>query len=408
MMTCDGLAYQTEDTPGIGGVLKKRPEDFVVTELPLFEPSGRGDHLYLLIEKTRRLTTDVTRLLSRHFCVARRDIGYAGLKDKQAITRQWFSIEHAKEERAAQFSEPQIGILDIDRHESKLKRGNLAGNRFQVRVRDVEPSAVITAKRILDHLVEHGAVNFLGPQRFGYRRDNHLQGKALLQGDLQAFLDRLLGEPQENEPAVNTEARLAYEAGDYAKALQTWPTVHRFERQAVGPLSRGASVEHAVNGVDKSQRLLMISAFQSAIFNRVLNQRLLAGRLGRLEVGDLAFKHDTRACFDVVDPDAEQPRCDRLQISPTGPMWGRKMTRAKGAVGEVEAEALAESGLREDDLKVGRYAPDGSRRPLRMIIANPKVRAGADEHGPFVEVCFDLPRGSYATTVMREIMKNDT
>ncbi|MDH3583346.1 MAG: tRNA pseudouridine(13) synthase TruD [Phycisphaerae bacterium] len=401
------MAYQTEDTAGIGGVLKQRPEDFVVTEMPLFEPSGRGDHLYLLIEKQRRLTTDVTRLLSRHFCVARRDVGYAGLKDKHAITRQWFSIEHAKEDRAAAFDEPQIGILDIDRHETKLKRGNLAGNRFQIRVRDVEPSGVITAKAVLDHLVEYGAVNFLGPQRFGYRRDNHLQGKNLLHGDLQSFLDRLLGEPQDNEPEVNTEARLAYEAGDYARAVKTWPTVNRFERQAVGPLSRGASLEHAVNGVDKSQRLLMISAFQSAIFNQLLNQRLLAGRLGRLEVGDLAFKHDTRGCFEVIDPDTEQPRCDRLEISPTGPMWGRKMTRASGAVGTAEAEALAESGVSEADLKEGRYTPDGARRAFRMIITNPQVRAGADDHGPFIEVCFELPRGSYATTVMREIMKNE-
>src|SRR5687768_3974452 len=132
MLTAEGLCYLTGDEPGIGGRLKERPEDFVVEEVPLYEPEGRGDHLYLFVEKHKRLTTDVVRYLSRHFGVPWNSIGYAGLKDKHAVTRQWFSIEHVTEERAAQFQDEHIHILDFGRHPTKLRRGNLRANRFEI------------------------------------------------------------------------------------------------------------------------------------------------------------------------------------------------------------------------------------------------------------------------------------
>jgi tRNA pseudouridine13 synthase len=131
------VLHLTADEPGIGGCLKERPEDFVVEELPLFEPQGTGDHLYLFVEKRKRLTTDVVRYFSRHFRVPWTAIGYAGLKDKHAVTRQWFSVEHACEKRAAEFHDDFIQILDTGRHPTKLKRANLRGNRFQIRVRQV-------------------------------------------------------------------------------------------------------------------------------------------------------------------------------------------------------------------------------------------------------------------------------
>ena len=405
MAAIDELGYLTGDLPGIGGELKRRPEDFVVDEIPLFEPRGEGDHLYLRVEKRKRLTTDVVRYLSDHFDVPRRAIGYAGLKDKHAVARQWFSVEHADEERALRFHDEHIQIIDIRRNDRQLKRGNLRGNRFGIFVRGVEAAAVVRAKRVLDRLAAEGAPNFIGHQRFGYRRDNHLLGRHLLMGDPQAFLDRFLGAPRDDEPERNREARLAYEAGDYEAALRAWPTVHRFERQATGPLSRGAPAADAVHGIDKTHRSLMVSAFQSAIFNRLLDERLRAGRLGVLERGDIAFKHETRGMFEVENPAAEQPRADALELSPTGPMWGRKMTRAGGAVGERERAALLDTGVGEADLAEGKYTPAGTRRAFRMPVAALDIRAGADEHGPYVYLSFELPRGCFATVVMREIMK---
>lgn len=401
----DDLAYLTAEEPGIGGRIKRRPEDFFVDELPLFEPTGSGDHLYLKVEKNRRLTTDCVRFLAEHFNVPPASIGYAGLKDKHAVTRQWFSIEHADEDHAFQFENSHVRIVDIARNDRKLQRGNLRGNRFHIKVRDVDPAAVLRAQRILRRLTEQGAPNFIGHQRFGYRYDNHLQGMHLLLGHWQDFLDQLLGKPLDSEPPVNRRARQAYERGDYTTALETWPTVHRFERQALGPLSRGAPPEDAVNGIDRSHRQLLVSAFQSAIFNELLNQRLKRGGLGSLELGDICFKHETRGKFEVYDPDREQPRADQLEISPTGPMWGPNMMRAGAHVADRERQALHATGVTEDDLASAAFPPHGSRRPFRMPITDPDIASGADDHGPYITVSFSLPRGSFATIVMRELMK---
>ena len=399
------LTYFTAGLPGIGGTLKARPEDFLVDEIPAYGPCGQGDHLYLLVEKRKRLTTDVTRILADHFGIKRGSIGFAGLKDKHAITRQAFTLEHADPKKVDTFEDEHIRILLADRHRNKIKRGHLRGNRFVIKVRDVAPTAVVQARPILDQLAEHGAPNFLGEQRFGYRFQNHELGKLLLLGEWQTFLDEMLGRPRPDDRPLLREAREAYDAGDYKKAVNLWPTVHRFERQAVGPLSRGASAEDAVHGIDATQRFLLVSAFQSAIFNNLLNRRLLEGNYGLL-AGDLAFKHASRGVFLVEDIDAERPRYAALEISPTGPMWGRRMQRPTGRVLEWERQALADTGVSEEHFGEGVYTPDGSRRAMRMPVTDPSVAGGVDEHGGYVKVAFELPRGCFATTVMREIMKD--
>ncbi len=406
MMTAEGLAYLTGDEAGVGGMIKVHPADFLVTEIPLFDLSGEGDHLYLYIEKEKRLTTDVARYLAQHFSKRREDVGYAGLKDKHAITRQWFSLEHVTEERAAAFEDSHIRILEMDRHGSKLKRGKLFGNAFEIKIRDVGLSELTRVKRMFDYLVEKGVPNFVGKQRFGYRKQNHLQGRDLLTDDYRGFLDRLLGKPLEDESPNSRIAREAYEAGDYAKSLEYWATVHRFERQAIGPLSRGARPAHAVNGVDKAHRHLTISAFQSSIFNRLLHERILAGKFDRLEKGDVAFKHDSRGLFEVQDAEVEQVRCDAKEISPSGPMWGHKMMEAAGEVGEMEKAVLAETGVTMEQMSSGRYKCEGARRSYRMLVSEPEVIGGSDEHGPYVQLNFVLTRGCYATTLLREIMKD--
>lgn len=409
MLTTAGLTHLTQDEPGIGGVLKHHPEDFIVEELAREPFTGTGDFLYLYVEKTLRLTTDVVRLFARHFGVSWDAIGYAGLKDKHAVTRQWFSIHRAAEDRAAAFHDDHIRILTVDRHDRPLYRGQLAANRFQIKVREVEPVSALRARRILDRLVAQGAPNFIGEQRFGYRDTNHLQGRCLIQGDLQHFLNLLLGSPHESEAPLNQQARAAYDAGDYKRALELWPTVHRFERQALGPLSRGAPPADAVNNIDEPHRTLLVSAYQSAVFNQLLNDRIRAGLLGELLPGDIAIRHDTHGIFEVRHLDREQPRAQRLEISPTGPMWGRTMLRATGQPGEWERTALHESGLTEADLaQPGPFIPEGSRRSYRLIIHDPQIAAGSDARGPYVYVGFSLPRGSFATIVMREIMKAPT
>jgi tRNA pseudouridine13 synthase len=156
-----------------------------------------------------------------------------------------------------------------------------------------------------------------------------------------------------------------------------------------------------------------MNALQSFVFNKVVSERLAAGTLGAVVPGDLAWKHDNGAVFAVDEAtgaDAEtKARAARFEISPSGPIWGPKMTLASGETDRVEVEALAGTGVTIEHIaaweKRTRCPAPGARRPLRIPLLDPDVEGGADEHGEYVRVAFELPAGSYATVVLREIMK---
>ena len=414
----DQFAYLTSDLPGIGGVIKQRPEDFLVQEQPLYSPSGCGEHLYLFVEKRLRSTSDVIRYLANTFRVGKGDVGYAGLKDKRAVTQQHFSVrlpapDHDRQ-LLARMDHPCIKLLWAQRHENKLKRGHLAGNRFVIRIRCVQPDQAVRVKRILDWLSVTGVPNFVGQQRFGYRMVNHKIGRLLLLGRWQELLDLMLGHPLESNHAPTRAARSAYERGDYRTSLETLPRHLHADRQATDALRQGKSPKEVVLAINRHQRDFFISAVQSAVFNRVLDRRLReAGRPGinRVIEGDLAWKHETRSVFEVDQATADCENADggrvrTLEVSPSGPMWGVGMCRTKGGVDKWEQEALAQEHLTEQDLCGGSQGrANGSRRPLRVVIRDAAVSGGVDELGPYVEVAFGLPRGSFATVVLREIMK---
>ena len=411
------MRHLTHDIPGIGGVIKQRCEDFVVEEQPLYEPCGQGEHLYLFIEKRGRTTTELVRLLAGIFRVRAGDVGFAGLKDKHAVTRQHFSIYLPRADHEAEYLE-RIGtnglkLLGAQRHSNKLRRGHLAGNRFEIHIRDVAPTAVVAVKRVVDRLVVSGVPNYVGLQRFGYRGDNAAVGRMLLLGQWQAALDLMLGDPRPIDSALTQAARAAYDRGDYAAALEALPKRLRVERRVLDLLRQGKSAQQAAAGIDTEQRRFLVSAVQSEVFNAVLARRIGDGLFDRLVEGDLAWKHDSRAVFAV---DAEtaatendpEGRVASGAVSPSGPMWGTDMTRASGQVGQWEEEALAAQGLTAADLAGnGVVAATGSRRPLRQFLDSPEVSGGVDGHGPHVRLEFALGRGAFATTVLEEIMKTD-
>lgn len=407
--------YLTADLPGIGGRIKERPEDFLVEEEPLYEPCGEGEHIYLLVQKRGLATTAAVSILADHFGVRRGSVGYAGLKDKRAITRQVFSVHTPgrKPEDFPSLEREDMAVLWTDLHTNKLRVGHLRGNRFSIRVRGVDMSAAVTAERSLRRLAASGVPNLAGEQRFGLRLNNHEIGRADLMGDAQGALDALLG-PDETSPESMPEARELYARGEYAAALEACPRVLRTERQALAALARGAAGASALKAVDGTQRRFWVSAFQSAVFNRVLAGRIEAGAFDRLLIGDLAQKHRSGAAFEVDDAVLAEPdigaRLRTFDVSPSGPLWGPRMARASGVVGEMERAALDETGVTLEDIERfgARSGQDisGARRHLRVPVVDPEVEGGIDEHGHYVRCAFELPKGAYATVVMREVMKS--
>ena len=422
MTATDSLAYLTPDLPGVGGVLKARNEDFLVEEQPLYEPCGEGEHVYLFIEKNGLTTTEAIHRIARGFHMHRRNIGYAGLKDKHAVTRQHLSLwlPGVEDERIVEgvqrvnSVQEKVKILWHEKHTNKLKRGHHGGNRFVIRVRDVEPTHVVRAKQVLDILAKRGVPNYVGDQRFGYRQNSHRTGKALLLGDFEAVIHEMLKADAPSESDYIKRGREHVRNEEYEQALEVWPKTLRYDRQLLDALRQGKRPKDAVMAIDGNQRAFLISAWQSAVFNDVLNQRVVDGTFDKLLTGDLAWKHDSRAMFEVNESTYDEDnapggRVEQGLLSPSGPLWGAQMPRAGGEPGRMELAALAHSGVTEAQLagtgEDPRAKAEGKRRPMRIILKDPDVEGGVDEMGPYIKTSFELPRGAYATMVLREVMK---
>lgn len=404
------LPFLTADIPPTGGVIREQPEDFFVEELPRYPYCGEGTHVLALVEKRGLPTLLALDQLARALSVARRNIGYAGLKDARAVTRQWISLEHLAPEKIESLTLPGLTILQVARHSNKLRIGHLAGNRFILRLRKITTplkEAHSRAEQIMEVLARRGVPNYFGPQRFGNRCDGQLLGEYVVKGDYEQFIDLMLGRPNDVDSSTILVARQYYEMGDYEKSLAAWPArFHDHHRALKALITSGGDKKRAYNAVDQHMKRFFISAYQSDLFNQVLAARM--PHVDKLLLGDIAMKHENGACFRVEDAVLEQSRCDRFEISPTGPLYGFRMTEAVGPAGDIENPILAATDLTKRDFRqMGYYKVRGGRRPLRFQPRNHAVSHGSDDAGPYLEIRFELDSGCYATTVLREIMKKD-
>ena len=342
------VPYLTGDLPGIGGVIRNEPEDFVVEEVPAYEPCGDGEHTYFRVEKRGISTMQLVKEIAAKLDLPPRAISYAGLKDAHAVARQTFSAQFVPEDRIEGLSLESARILWVSRHRNKLRVGHLRGNRFTVRIRDVVPDAATRAAVILEELTRHGVPNAYGPQRFGKRGDNAVAGYHLLRHD--------------------------------RAALQTMG-IHHLSQNLHG---------------------LFLSALQSALFNQVVARRISDGTLDTVILGDVARKEDTGGIFIVADLDTDQARAHAWEISPTGPIYGYKMMEAHAAAGEIEQQVLSEAGLSLADFRPVKES--GVRRPLRYRPVGLTCYSDGANH---LVVSFFAPKGSFATALLGELMKTE-
>lgn len=312
-----GARFETRELAGTGGTFDASPADFSVEELPLYEAVGDGEHLYVRFEKRGLTTRDVLRAAMRTFDLPEADVGYAGLKDKHATTIQTISLRGVAETDAARLEGEGVRVLSARKHRNKLRVGHLAGNRFRLRVRGVDPAAAARATAILGALTARGLPNFYGQQRFGVAGDNVAEGMEVVR--------------------------------------------------------RGG------RGVPHWKAKLLVSSLQSALFNEVLARRMAGGTHRVVLAGDFLQKVDSGGAFLCTDPAVDGPRFERFEVSITGPIFGAEMRAAEGEPGRLEAEVLAQAQLARDDFKrVAKFAP-GTRRALRAKVE--EARAELDDDG---------------------------
>lgn len=307
-------------TSGASATLKLLNEDFIVTELPLQQPSGEGEHIWLHIEKNGANTVYVAQQLAQAASVQEWDVGYAGLKDRYAITRQWFSIYLPKGETPdlTQLQHPEFKVLSQSRHVKKLRPGDLQGNHFRIVLRDVTggPETMQALEANLKSVASQGVPNYFGAQRFGFEGGNVEQGRAMLAREIRVR----------------------------------------------NPKKKG----------------IYLSAVRSFVFNEVLALRIQQGLWGQTLPGD------------VMDPVGR----------PTGPLWGR------GRVSTTDQAQALENGVAERHATLCQgmeYA--GLDQERRALVASPVDMAWEWPQADQLVLTFTLPAGTYATTVLGEILR---
>ncbi len=335
--------YLTASLPGIGGRIRVVPEDFQVEEMPLYLPCGEGEHLYVKITKRLLSTPDLIRRISSVLGIKVQGIGSAGLKDARAVTTQMLSLHGVTAERVARIKidEQVLSVEILGRHRNRLRPGHHAGNRFRLVIRDLEDHAHRTVSLVLQMLQERGVPNYFGPQRQGRRGDNYQVGAELL----------------------TDEARR--------------------------------------RKMSRAKRMWYLNSLQSHLFNQILARRI--DRLDRMFAGDWAMKTENGACFFVENAEQEQLRADRFEISPTGILFGSRVSWAEGEPGAIERAVVSENGATPESLTEAAKACGfrGERRPLRARLD--QVESVLE--GNVLTVGFSLPPGAYATNVLRELMK---
>jgi tRNA pseudouridine13 synthase len=314
------------------------PATFVVEEIPAYLPAGEGEHVYLWVEKQDLTTLELVGRLARVLGMDARAIGYAGMKDRRATTRQWLSVHGVDEAQVAQVALAGVRVLAVGRHRNKLRIGHLRGNRFEVVLDQLVPGDAEALLAALAGLARDGVPNRFGHQRFGSGGDNLATGLALLRGT-------------RHEP-------------------------------------------------DGRRRKLLLSAVQSAVFNRVLELRAAAGGLGRVREGDILERVLSGGQFVCTDVAREQARVDSGEVVPTGPLPGSHVRApAPGTEARtLEDRALADLGIAPDELEgAGRFLP-GTRRPVvvKLTLDEPALALEGDR----LRLRFSLPAGSYATVVL--------
>lgn len=317
--------------------VRAEPEDFRVDEIALYPPTGSGGHTFLRIQK-RLLTSDgVARQLAAAAGVPARDVGYAGRKDRAAVTTQWMSVPGLDPEEALKLDLDGVRILEAVRHPHKLRTGQLRGNHFVIRVRGVDAGLEGRAREALEGILERGMPNRFGAQRFGHGGRNAHAGRELLEG-------------------------------------------RRAPR-------------------DRRKARFLLSALQSEVFNRALEERPLP--LDAVETGDVAQVVESGGLFLVEDPAAENARARNFEISATGPIFGTKMKAPAGVVAQREGALMAEMGIpaAEDLVPPRGIRLAGGRRPFRVRPESPALDRDADA----LRLEFGLPSGSYATVLLEEL-----
>ena len=454
-----GIDHYVSDADGVGGRLRASDADFRVRELERFpvEPvdadPGAYPHLVFRATLSGWDTNDFAARLSDALGMSRERVSWAGTKDKYAITTQLFSVDGIAPEQLPEIDDVELTV--VGRAGRALQFGDLAGNEFELVVSDpgrpenageitaelaafggrddpagtddVEPASTVDDEPagtvdVQPAAASVGVPNFFGQQRFGSRRPiTHEVGLAVVRGDWDGAVMAYLGNPHEAEPDATRDARaFVEETRDWATALDRFPGGLRYERSMLHELTEADTVTDdtfraALERVPSNLQRLFVHAAQSYAFNRMLSERLERGLpFDEPVAGDVVCFADEHAPAGLELPDTDRLQrvtdrrvrsvrrhCERGRAFVTAPLVGTESKLADGEQGEIERDVLDELALNRADFDLpGEFHSTGSRRAIL-------VRTDLSVEQDPLTLTFPLPKGAYATVLLREYLKVD-
>jgi tRNA pseudouridine13 synthase len=341
-------------------VFKQSARDFVVDEIPLYPFTGNGEHLVLHIRKKNLSTWELVSLLANHLGIKGREIGYAGLKDKNAMTKQYISLPKKYERRLESFSHANVKILSKTYHRNKIHMGHLKGNRFFIRLKKVTPAAAKKIDGALAQIAQWGMPNFFGYQRFGIGGENYKKGEAILRGKLRE---------------KNVKLKRLYINAYQSHLFNLW-------------LSRRIEISTLVESFSVAEIAPLLNFPENTVSRLKAQEHPF-----KLLDGDVMMHYPHGRPF-ILDGDGEEiVRFLERDIVPTGLLVGKRAKRAEGLARIVEKEYDAV------------HAIDGQRRYAWVFPEG--VEGHYREEEAWYELHFTLPKGSYATVLVEEIAKRD-
>jgi tRNA pseudouridine13 synthase len=334
---------KVNENSSLTGVIRTSPEDFQVDEIQQFTPSGKGEHVWLHIQKTGENTDWVGGLLAKIADVPRKDVSYAGMKDRHAVTTQWFSVQMpGREPPDWQLHLPEsVIVLDEQRHDRKLKRGALKGNTFKLIIREFKGGGSneeneAELKESVARIVKQGIPNYFGEQRFGRDGENIRKVRQWFKGEFKVK--------------------------------------------------------------SRPKRSIYLSSARSWVFNHILSQRVKDGTWNQAVQGDVFMLDGSKSCFNEVVDDEINERIQDQKLHPTGALWGRGKVATQNVVAELENDIALQfdilcNGLEKNGLKQ-------ERKALRLSIKNLEYTFLSNDS---LSLTFTLPAGAYATSVLSEL-----
>ncbi|WEL23037.1 tRNA pseudouridine(13) synthase TruD [Candidatus Nanohalovita haloferacivicina] len=372
------------DTLGIEGVLKEQVNDFVVRELASHE-TGEGDHLIVKLRKQNMTTMDAIGKLSSMLHISKDRIGYAGNKDKKAVTEQYISVKGVDPEDIRGIYTDEFD-LEVVGYGHRIGIGNLSANRFEITIRDLNLPIEDLRNRTLKIVDEMDGKfpNYFGPQRFGSTRPiTHQVGRHLLKGNYEEAVWTYIAKPYDQEyKSIRKTREELWETREVEGAAEKFPKKYRYEKTLLYHLTKHPEdYQGAIKRLPEGLQTLFIHAYQSWVYNRVLSQLLEDGWYQEdYEIPLVGYKTDLKD---------EKPE-------------------------NIMEDVLEEEGVSQDDFRLSDFPElrsEGSYRRAFADFRNFEILDIGDDSLNMAKnkmtVKFDLPKGSYATVFLREIQKNN-